>query len=414
MGKRGKVLGNFAPGWRQVWLSMAVLSISSMITTTYGVLAVPLMQEFGPSRMVLMLTISVLSVVTSLLSPGFGALMDRVALRPVMATGVLLIAGGYLALSLATEFWQVLVIFGALIAPGQVVTSALSATVLLSRWFSAIRGRAMGIALTGVSLGGIVFPILVQTFLDHTDWRTALRLFALTIALIGLPCALLVINRPSDVGFYPDGGDAEPEHAAIAATGEGELTARQILADPTFWMLALILAIIYTGMRGIVTNIAPLAADEGIDATLAAVLLSSYSVCGVIAKLTYAAISDRVDPRRLLLVVMVGATASHLCLTMAEQGLAMIAAGAVLMGLFGGAMMPMQSYLVPRIFGRDAVGKVYGLLGLAMFLFTVGTPPLFGLIHDVFGNYDVIFALYAALMAAAMALVRWLRVDAAA
>lgn len=405
------MFGSFALGWRQVWLSIAVLSIGSMITTTYGVIAVPLMQEFGPSRMVLMLTISVISVVASVLSPGFGALMDRVSLRPVMAAGILLVAGGYLALSFATAFWQVLVIFGALIAPGQVATGALAATVLLSRWFSAMRGRAMGIALTGVSLGGIIFPVLVQAFLDQTDWRTAMRLFALVIALIGLPCTLLVINRPSDVGLHADGAAAEPQHAPIADLDERGMTARRILSDPTFWMLAVILAIFYTGMRGIVTNIAPLAADEGIDATLAALLLSSYSAFGVIAKLTYAAISDRVDPRRLLLVVMIGATASHLCLTMAEQGFAMIAAGAILMGLFGGSMMPMQSYLVPRIFGRNVVGKVYGLLGMAMFVFTVGTPPLFGLIHDLFGNYDAIFLAYAGLMLAAMLMVPRLRLD---
>lgn len=403
--------GTFSLGWRQVWLSLILLAAGSMVTVTYGIIAVPLMAEFHPSRAVLMMAMSVVSVAIAILAPPLGNLLDRVSLRAAILSGCVLLCAGYVALSFTTAFWQVLAIYGLFMAPSQLTVGMLAMTVLISRWFSAARGRAMGIAVAGVSIGGFVFPVVAQILLDHFDWRTAMRLFALIIAVIAFPAAMLVINRPADVGLHPDGADEEPEHAdadAFEATG---LTSRQILSDPTFWIIAIILSVFFSAMRGVVTNIAPMAADEGIDPTVVAYLVSSYSVAGLIAKLGYAWIADRADPRKLLAATMVIGTLAHVCLIFAERGLVAIAVGSVLIGLSGGTLLPMQGYLVPRIFGRAVVGKVSGLLGLAMFVFNVFSPPLFGLIHDLFGNYDAVYISYAVMTLAMVVLLPFMRVD---
>ena len=73
----------------------------------------------------------------------------------------------------------------------------------------------------------------------------------------------------------------------------------------------------------------------------------------------------------------------------------------------------MQGYLVPRIFGRAVVGKVSGLLGLTMFVFNGFSPPLFGLIHDIFGNYDAVYIGYAVMTLAMVVLLPFMRVDPA-
>jgi len=207
------VAGNFAIGWRQVWLSLILLAAGSISTVTYGIISVPLMAEFHPTRAVLMMAMSVVSVAIAVLAPPLGALLDRVSLRAAILVGCVLLSAGYVALSFTTAFWQVLVIYGVFMAPSQLTVGAMAMTVLISRWFSAARGRAMGIALTGVSIGGFVFPLMAQFLLDHFDWRTAMRLFALVLALVTFPIAMMVINQPADVGLHPDGDDKEPEHA---------------------------------------------------------------------------------------------------------------------------------------------------------------------------------------------------------
>ncbi|MBV1918322.1 MAG: MFS transporter [Sphingomonadaceae bacterium] len=393
--------GKFSIGWRQVWLCLILLAASAMVTMTYGIISVPLMKEFEPSRMVLMLTMSVISVSNAVLSPLLGTLMDKASVRLIMFYGAASLSIGYFLLSFVTSFYQVLIVFGVFMAPAQVAIGAMAVTVLLSRWFSAMRGRALGIAISGISLGGFFFPPVAQALLDTFEWREAMRVFALVIALIVLPCVMLVVNRPSERGLHPDGADEDPEHGDPSALVAG-LSTRAVLTDSTFWMLALICALVFSGMRGLVTNIAPMAVDEGVDPTLIAYLLSLYAAAGVVAKLGFAWIADRINPRLILFVALVGAGASHGCMVFADQGFAMIAAGAILMGMFGGIVLPLQSFLVPRIFGRNIVGRVSGLLGLAMFVFNFSSPPVFGLTFDIFGNYDVVYAVYSALMVIAM------------
>src|SRR5262245_60786849 len=115
------MLASFAVGWRQVCASFMLLAATGMIAATYSIVAVPLAQEFQPTRTVLMLSMTVMSGACALLSPFFGALMDRVPLRILMIAGGLTLGAGYAGISLATDFNQVLMIFGVLIAPANVL-----------------------------------------------------------------------------------------------------------------------------------------------------------------------------------------------------------------------------------------------------------------------------------------------------
>ena len=71
----------FAAGWRQVGASLVLMATSAMVASTYGIVSVPLAQEFQASRMVLMLAMTILSGASAILSPLLGSLMDRVSLR---------------------------------------------------------------------------------------------------------------------------------------------------------------------------------------------------------------------------------------------------------------------------------------------------------------------------------------------
>ena len=76
----------FAVGWRQVASCFILLGCIAMITSAYGVVAGPLGEEFGPSRMVLMLGITVVSVTSGLIAPPLGSLMDRFSMRKIMSS----------------------------------------------------------------------------------------------------------------------------------------------------------------------------------------------------------------------------------------------------------------------------------------------------------------------------------------
>ena len=387
---------SFAVGWTQVGICLLLLAACGMIAATYSVVAVPLANEYQPSRTVLMLSMTVLSGTCAVLSPVLGTLMDRFSLRVLMVVGGLCLAAGYFAISMTSSFYQVLVIFGVLIAPANVLIGPVAITVLLCRWFARWRGRAMGIAIAGISVGGFFFPMIIQGLLDAYQWREALQLLSLILLVWTVPLALLVVNRPADRGLYPD-GDEEPPEQTQEEMDKPDISAKQILTDPAFWMIAGTVAIVTAGMIGMITNLAPLAIDNGVDASLAATLISVYAACSFIAKLNFAALSDRLGPRVLMFLALGGFAAGMACLTQAALGYWMIAGGVAVTGLFGGLMVPVESYIAPRVFGQRAVGRAMGLLSSVILIALLSTPPLFGLIFDLSGRYTAIFWTFAAI-----------------
>lgn len=398
----------FAVGWRQVGACLILMTACGMIATTFSVVAAPLSEEFQPSRMVLMLAMTIMALVTGLVSPPLGNMMDRTSMRIMTGLGVFAIVAGYFALSFTTSFLQVLIIFGLLMGPAQVLLGPMAGTVLLSRWFVARRGTALGMAIAGVALGGFVFPPLIQALLDSFDWRTAFRVLSLVLLIATAPAVFMIVNRPSDRGLHPDGASTKPE-ALRHDAGTPPPSSREIISDPQFWIAGFLFAIVPSGMMGMVTSLMPLATDEGIDPSAAAMLISVYAAAGFIAKLIFATVADRLNPRTLVFCSLVGFACGMACMIVAEAGFWMIGLGAALIGLFGGLMVPMQSFLTPKIFGENVVGRALGLIQLLVLAILLLTPPTFGLIFDLTGNYDGVFIIFTALAAGSLLLVPYLR-----
>ena len=385
-----------------------LLAAMGMVASTYSLVSVPLEAEYKTSRATVMLSMSLMSGTCVALSPLLGNLMDRVSLKALMVAGGIMLAGGYAAISFTTEFWQVLAIFALLFAPANVLIGMVAVTVLLSRWFAERRGQAMGIAIAGVAAGGFLFSMIIQGLLDALPWREALRWLGLVLLVWTLPFILLVVDRPQDRGLNPDGA-AEPPPLARAEMARAPVTVKELLTDPAFWMIALTVSIVTGGMKGMITNLAPLAIDNGVTATRAATLIQVYTVCGFVAKLNFAVLADRLGPRVLMFTSLGGFAVGMALLTQSHGGFWSIVIGLAFIGLFGGLMVPIESYLAPRVFGVRAVGKAMGLLAGTILVVLLFTPPFFGLIFDLTGSYRGVFWTFAGLAAAALIWVPMMR-----
>jgi MFS family permease len=188
-----------------------------------------------------------------------------------------------------------------------------------------------------------------------------------------------------------------------------QISARAIVSDPSFWLAAAIFAIVTSGMKGMITNLAPVVMDQGFKARDAALLISLYGGCGFFAKLVFAAVADRIGPRPLMFASLIGFASGMACLTQAAAGFGAIMLGVTLIGLFGGIMVPMQSLLVPKIFGERVVGRAMGLISMVTLCALLASPPVFGRIFDVTGSYTAIFVTFTVLAALAMLIVPYLR-----
>ncbi|GIK05054.1 hypothetical protein Aspvir_009153 [Aspergillus viridinutans] len=80
------------------------------------------------------------------LGPVVGIIFDNYGPRPLIIGGTLLHVFGLMMASLAKTYYQF------------ILSQALAC---VSTWFSKKRGAAMGIMVTGSSVGGVIFPIMI-------------------------------------------------------------------------------------------------------------------------------------------------------------------------------------------------------------------------------------------------------------
>lgn len=399
-------------GRRQVALCFFLLAAGTMAASTYSIIAVPLADEFQTSRMVLMLAMTAMEGASAVMSPFAGNLMDRVSLRKLMLMGGALLSGTHLVLSYVTSFNQVLLIYALLMAPAGLLLGPISTSVLLSRWFVERRGRALGIAIAGISMGAVVFPPLIQALLDSFHWREAFRLLALILLCFTIPAALLIVNRPPERRGHHEGETGGYATDTVPLSTAMIPSVRAILRNPTFWLVVLMVGVVSSGIKGMVTNLAPLATDEGISPSIAAMLISAYATCGVLAKLSFAWVADRIHPRGIMFAMVSGFSVGMACLTQAHYGFWPIAIGVCIVGMSGSAMVALQSMLIAWIFGPRVVGRVMGVMGSVLLLTSLATPPAFGLIFDLTGSYSAIFMIFVGLSVLALAAIPHIRLAA--
>src|SRR3954467_11286648 len=120
-----------------------------------------------------------------------GWFVDRFGPRRLMIAGVLMAGVALIGLGRMSALWTFYG-FYLLNALGYVCGGPLPNQVLLSRWFDAARGKAMGVAYLGIGVGGALVPLLASWLNTHFGWRGALCALGGLMILLALPIAYFI------------------------------------------------------------------------------------------------------------------------------------------------------------------------------------------------------------------------------
>lgn len=130
------------------------------------------------------------------LAQGFAplsALLIRVlGLRVVLIIGIVLQTAGYILASFATNIWQLYLTQGVLVG-ASFACIYLPATLVVPSWFDKKASTAMGIGISGIGLGGVIFSLALNKVIQDTgDQRWALRMLGIiTAATVSVVCLVL-------------------------------------------------------------------------------------------------------------------------------------------------------------------------------------------------------------------------------
>jgi len=366
-----------------------------------GVMMNPLHHEFGWSHGVVGLAMSVNMTLFGLTAPFAAALMDRLGVRPVLTAALLLIATGSALSVTMTASWQLVLLWGVLVGVGTGSISMGFVATVATRWFEARRGLVTGVLTAASATGQLIFlPIVAEVTTRH-GWRWA-SLIVAAAALSVVPLVLLFMrNYPQDKGLTPYGATAAAEPAVVpassfAAAFDGLRFGARV---PAFWLLAASFAICGMTTNGLIgTHFIPAANDHGMPTTVAAGLLATIGILDVAGTVFSGWLTDRVDPRLLLVVYYAGRGISLLLLPtlLAPHAEPSTWVFVIFYGLDWVATVPPTIVLCRNYFGtRTPVvfGWVFASHQLGAAIAAAGA----GRLRDLQGNYDMAFYLAAGL-----------------
>jgi predicted MFS family arabinose efflux permease len=329
------------------------------------------------------------ALLTALCSPLMGRVLDRFGVRATLIVAVTLYAGcTALVGALPPMPWAFVALY-ALMGVFGAAHSPLPYAKVVSAWFDNRRGLALGVAMSGIGLGGIILPQIVRRLLETLDWRTAYAGLGGVILLIAMPAILLLIREPA-----PRAGEAAARESLPG------VSPREALRDRRFWILAAAVFLTTMTLNGLAAHAVPLLSSHGLPRAAAAAMLPALGLSSLLGRLATGYLLDRFFAPR----VAAGAVLISLAgviLLWAGQSPPLLLAGVFCLG----AEVDVMGYMTSRYFGLRRFGEIYGWIVAIFSLSSAAGAALMAFSFDAAGSYGPAMAGFVAALAAAAVLV---------
>jgi MFS family permease len=386
-------------GWKMVLVAFCIDFVAvGFFFYSYGVFFKAIAEDFGGSRLGVAIGLTVTNAVGAIAAPYVGRALDKYPLRNVMGIGALFMAFGFLGLSFVQNELQFYLVLGLFIGFGASSMGNLATSKLVTNWFDKRRGTALGIAAAGVSLSGVIMPYISAELIENFGWRQGFLVYSAFTFLVVVPLIFrLVISRPEDVGLRPDGAmPIKFDDGSILPPVEKappKMRLLELFKEHNFRMIVLTFSLLFCSMSATLTHMIPRLTDFGYTLVEASLVMSLCAGFGVVGKLSFGWLSDRLSVRKVMaIVIFMQFTGQYLMFSSLDY--LTFAIGASMFGYGVGGVVPMHGAVVGKTFGRDRFGAVLGLMRPAMFPIQILGVPFAGWIFDVTGSYDIAFQVF--------------------
>lgn len=391
------------PAW---WVALAAGAVyfvqGGLGSYALGVLLPVWVNSEGWSRTAISVAYAVSTLLPGVAGVLIGRWTDRHGPRGVIIAGAVLTGLSYLLLGFVTTIVVFFVVFG-LGSIGRAGMSQVPVSAAVARWFVAKRGLAMGIAVSGISLAGVVLVPLVSWLVETVGWRSAVMVLGVGIWLLVIPTVWLAMGgSPQERGVRPLGADRPGADRAQRIQRAEASSLAVAMAGPGFWLLAVALTLGHAGSNSIGLHALPALLDKGVSSAEGASAISLMAGCSIGGKLLFGWLSDRFGSALLLIVAYLAQIGGFVLLALAGPGIG-VWLFALLYGLSLGGTVTLQPTVVADRFGVAAYGAIYGAIGLPLALVSSASPIIAGSVRELTGSYAPAFLAFAASSAVAIA-----------
>lgn len=376
-----------SPTWRDWFTVFACLICQIGMGVGAYILPVflkPVVGELGWSRTDFAMANPIMSTVVALVGPLVGWISDRRGPRIVLVTGSMLMSVAMLSagrMDSHADLYVVAVLIGTAVAClGDLPTGS-----AIAGRFHRHRGLAFGLVYIGSNLGGAIVPLLATALAAGATWRYAFSEIGTYLWMVLIPLTLFV-RRPR---VAEQVADTETEESR-----QSNVTTADAIRQRDFWLLFWVLFAFYLYRLGINVHLVAYLSDLGYSSEEAATRYSLTLALGVIGKLCAGLFADRLGAKVAVVTnfVIIAAASVLLLVPVFPGGVSLFL---VLHGFATAAEDVVMPLIVGQRFGMTNLGRIYGLLLLALVPGGAIGPVLAGRVFDVSGSYASVFALFA-------------------
>lgn len=318
-------------------------------------------------------------VVSAVLAPFVGRLIDRGFAEQVFAYGAALGALMLVALSAVTTLWQFYLIwFGLGVAMAATLYEACF-SVLTKALGDSARRAITTVALVAGFAGTVSFPS--AHFLSAwLGWRSAVLVFAAAVAGIALPLIIYSCRLAAK--------------RTLASTTPASLSlsdAMRVMRLPAFWWLALLFAAIAMNHIMLISHLLAILDTAGITQTVAVTAASMIGPMQVFGRLLMTTIGRQASTFLIFMICLTATLSAAIAIMWAGASPIFLFGFVILQGAGYGVTSIVRPIFVAEQLGRRDFGTVAGLLAIAFVGGSAVSPIAAALIWEIGGYTPVIW-----------------------
>jgi sugar phosphate permease len=401
------------------WIIVAVTFMATIVIAgvraTPTVLIVPLEQEFHWSRATISFAIGINLLLYGAVGPFAAAVMDRFGARRTMMLAFAATAMGVALTPGMSEAWQLVALWGVVVGLSTGFVGAYLAASIAARWFRAREGLVVGILTAANAAGQLVFLPTMAALAISAGWRIVSLVLAASVVVLLPLIAVLMRDRPEDLGLTRY-GDASHSRSAAAPAGNPAAVAFRALATGArsrdFWLIAggyFACGATTNGLIG--THLIPACIDHGLSEVAGAGLLAATGVFALIGGTLSGWLSDRCD-NRILLCCYYGFRGLALlylpfALDMSFYGLSLFS---MVYGLDWIASAPPTVRLMSSVVGTERIGIMVAWITVIHQIGSASAAYFAAVLRIAFGTYFEAFIFSGMLLIAVAVMVLFIGV----
>ena len=397
--RRGGIRLPFFYGWLLVAVAFVTMAVGVNARTAFSLLFPAILAEFGWDRGVTAGAFSFGFLVSAVVTPFVGRLMDLRGPRIAVELGVLTMGVGLILASLVSEPWQLYLTLGALVGGGVNCLAYTGQSIYLTNWFVRRRGLALSIAFSGVGMGSITLLPWLGWLIGTGGWRPACIEFGILLLVLLGPLNLLLKHRPEDIGLRPDGlvsGCASTDPSANVvdhAWAAVDWTLGRAVRTRRFWWLA---AGYFCGLfswYAVQVHQTKYLIEIGFEPSEAAWALGMVSLVAVPGQIAFGHLSDRIGREWVWMIGNLGFVICYLSLIglRATPTPTLLYVMILAQGTLGYSLTSVMGPIPAEIFEGRHYGSIFGTVMVAAILGGAAGPWLAGVLYDLTGAYSIAF-----------------------